>query len=60
MQKDVLTPQHLEEIHMRRKRGIARRLKRTILKFRKRIVGNQRREMSHRQRTIQFVSIGFG
>src|SRR5262249_26823963 len=54
MQQDVLSSQHLEEIRVWRQCRIASGLKWTVLQLGKRVVGNQRSEMRHGQRSIEF------
>ena len=57
MQEDVLFAHDLEDIGVRRQRGIARRLKDAILQFGEGIVRHQRREMRHRERAVEPVKI---
>ena len=59
MQQNVLLPHHLKNIRMRRKGRIARRLKNAVFQLGKGVVRDQRREMSHGKRTVEFVKIGF-
>ncbi len=53
-------PHHFENIGVRRQRRIARRLKDAILQLGKGVVRDQRREMRHGERTVEFVKIGLG
>src|SRR6185312_7254445 len=57
VEEHVLAPQDLEKIDMRWKRWIARRLKGPVFQLGKRIVCNERHEMRHRNRPIEFVRV---
>ncbi len=59
MQEHVLFAHHFEKICMRRQGRIARRLKGAVFQFRESIIRHQRREVRHRERSVEFVKIGF-
>ena len=44
---------------MRRQRGVTSRLKRAVFQIGKRVVREQRSEMRHRERPVQFVDVRF-
>ena len=57
MEQDVLLAQHFEDIRFFWQGRIARRLKRTVLQVRERVVHHERRQMRHGQRPIEFVNV---
>ena len=60
MKKNILPAQDLKNVRMRRKRGVTSWLKGPVFQLGKGVVRNERRQMRHRERTIDLVDIGLG
>src|SRR5207302_10324759 len=52
MKKNILPAQDLKNVRMRRKRGVTSWLKGPVFQLGKGVVRNERRQMRHRERTI--------